>query len=233
MTIQEIAAEFAGIQANYRLLDQQFKQKKQQAEILKKQIDIQQKARWIITEVAQNTQQRFCIKFENLVSMAIQSVFDRPLQFCLEIERKRNKMECSMMIKEVVNGQERIYDDIEGDIGGGVIDVVSFACRIVLWSLQNPRSRNVLIFDEPGKNLGILLPLFGQMVVEISRKLGFQIIIITHDISLMEIADRSYQVTHDGNKSSVKLVKTRTAEELKKAPVKISRFTREDIRDAV
>ena len=64
MTIQEIAAEFAGIQANYRLLDQQFKQKKQQAEILKKQIDIQQKARWIITEVPQNTQQRFCVKFE-------------------------------------------------------------------------------------------------------------------------------------------------------------------------
>ena len=207
MTIQEITNEFAGVKANYLLLSNQLQQKKRQTESLKKQIEIQQKARWILTEVAQNTQSRFKNKVESLVTMAIRNVFDRPLQFCLEIERKRNKMECRLIVKEIVNGQERIYDDLEGDVAGGLIDVVSFACRIVLWSLQNPRSRNVLVFDEPMKNMGKLISLGGQILKEISHKLGFQIIIVTHDEELMEVADRSYQVTHDGNKSIVKLVK--------------------------
>jgi ABC-type transporter Mla maintaining outer membrane lipid asymmetry ATPase subunit MlaF len=139
--------------------------------------------------------------------MAIQSVFDRPLKFNLEIERKRNKMECRLVVTETVNGQERIYDSLEDDVAGGLIDVISFAARIVLWSLQNPRSRNVMIFDEPMKNMGKLISMGGQVLREISHKLNFQIIIVTHDDALIEIADRSYQVTHDGNKSHLHLVK--------------------------
>jgi DNA repair exonuclease SbcCD ATPase subunit len=207
MTSQEIINEFAGAKANYNLLSKQLSAKKEQMESLKKQVEIQSKARWVLTEVAQNTQKRFKDRVESLVTMAIQSVFDRPLHFCLEIERNRNKMECRMLVKELVDGQERIYSDAEEDIAGGLIDVMSFALRIVLWSLQNPKSRNVMIFDEPMKNMGKLISLGGQVLKEISHKLNFQIIMITHDESLMEIADRSYQVTHDGNKSSIHLIK--------------------------
>ncbi|MFA5208222.1 MAG: hypothetical protein WC428_06295 [Candidatus Paceibacterota bacterium] len=207
MTIQEIQSEFSGAQANCKLLEHQLERKKSQFESLKKLVDIQTKARWILVEVSQNTQKRFKDRVESLVTMAIQSVFDRPLKFSLEIERKRNKMECRLLVTETVDGQERIYDNLGDDVAGGLIDVISFAARIVLWSLQNPRSRNVMIFDEPMKNMGKLISLGGQVLREISHKLNFQIIIITHDDELIEAADRSYQVTHDGNKSHLKLVK--------------------------
>lgn len=165
------------------------------------------KARWVLTEVAQMTQKKFKSKVESLVTMAIQSVFDRPFQFHLEFERKRNKMECRPIITEVVDGVERVYDDPENDMGGGAMDIISFALRIVLWSLERPPSRNVIILDEPMKNMGKLITLGGQVLREISHRLGFQLIIITHDDELIDIADRSYQVSHDGNKSHVVLVK--------------------------
>jgi DNA repair exonuclease SbcCD ATPase subunit len=210
MTIQEITNEFAGIQANYRLLSGQLEDKKKQLFDLKKKVEIQTKARWVLTEVAQNTQQRFKDKVESLVTMAIQNIYDRPLQFHMEIERKRNKMECRLTVTEIVNGKERVYDDFEEDIAGGLIDVISFACRVVLWSLQTPRSRNVLILDEPMKNMGKLITLGGQVLREISHKLNFQLLIITHEEELMGIADRSYRVVHDGNKSHIQLVKGMT-----------------------
>ena len=161
------------------------------------------KARWVLTEVQQQTQQRFKDVVESLVTMAIKSVFDRPFKFELEFERKRNQMECHPIVKEIVGDQERIYDNPEDDMGGGILDIISFAFHIVLWSLEKPRSRNVFIMDEPMKNLGKLIVLGGKVLKEISKKLHIQIILVTHDEELLEIADKAFVVTHNGNKSFV------------------------------
>ncbi len=162
------------------------------------------KARWILTEVAKETQIRFKAKVESLVTMAIQSVFDRPFKFVLEFERKRNKLECRPVVME--GDSEYTAKD---DLGGGIVDVISFAMRIVLWSLQQPRSRNTIILDEPMKFVGKgeLLDRAGQMLKEISHKLGIQLIIVTHEPQLAEIGDIAYLVEHKKGKSHVSLIK--------------------------
>jgi DNA repair exonuclease SbcCD ATPase subunit len=177
------------------------------AESCKREAELKTKARYVLVEVAKNTQGKFKEKVESLVTMAIQSIYDRPFQFKLEFERKRNKMECSFVVTEIVGGKERVYTDPENDMGGGIIDIISFALRVVMWSLDDPPSRNVLILDEPMKNLGNLVSLGGQVLREISHKLNIQIILVTHDEELMDIADVSYEVLHDGNESHVVLVK--------------------------
>lgn len=161
------------------------------------------KARWVLSEVQQLTQQRFKERVEALVTMAIKSVFDRPFGFELVFERKRDKMECRPVIYEMVDGNRQDYEDPEYDTGGGILDVISFALRVVLWSMEKPRTRNVMVLDEPGKNLGDLVPLFGNILRQISHELKIQLIIITHDASLMEIGDLSYHVEHDERESHV------------------------------
>lgn len=166
-------------------------------------VDDLTKAQWVLTEVQKKTQEKFKTKIESLVTMAIKAVYDRPFGFELLFERKRDKMEIQPLIYEVVNGKKEYYEDPENELGGGIVDVCSFALRVVLWTMEKPRSRNVFILDEPGKNLGDLILLFGTILREISHNLGFQLIIITHEEELMEIADRAWQVTHDGRESMV------------------------------
>ena len=205
MTVQEVVSEYNEIRVKRDLLKSSIDKKRADLSVLKVKNERQVKARWILTEVSQMTQKRFQTKVETLVTMAIRSVFDRPFEFHLEFERKRNRMECRPIIVETDKG---IYDDPEYDLGGGILDIVSFAFRIVLWSLQKPHSRNIIILDEPMKNMGRLISLGGQVLKEISYKLNLQLIIVTHDDGLTEIGDKVFQITHDGTKSSVKVIKT-------------------------
>jgi DNA repair exonuclease SbcCD ATPase subunit len=218
MTVQEITQEFVEAKARHGLLKQDLDIKLNQILYQKEQVEYMVKARWVLTEVATQTQKRFKEKVETLVTMAIRSVFDRPFQFLLGFERKRNKMECKPEIKELVNGKYRTFDPSE-DMGGGMVDIISFALRVVLWSLEKPRSRAVIVFDEPMKNLGKMVSLAGQVLKEISHKLNFQLIIITHEDELIEIADRAYYISHDGNKSHVELVKGELVNATKKARI--------------
>lgn len=205
--VQEIVDSFRDIKMEYGLLVDRRKQAKKKLRRLKLLQEDLLKARYVLVEVQQLTQKRFKEKFESLITLAIQSVWDRPLRFCLEFEHKRNQMQCNILVKEIVDDVERIYDDLKNEVGGSMLDVIAFAGRIILWSLEQPRSRNVIILDEPMKNMGELIILGGQIIREISHNLGFQLIIITHDKELIEIADKAWSVMHDGNKSHLKLLK--------------------------
>ncbi|KKM00110.1 hypothetical protein LCGC14_1807670 [marine sediment metagenome] len=186
------------------VLESEIQSKRQHFNTLQQQYQNLIKARWILTEVAKETQIRFKAKVESLVTMAIQSVFDRPFKFVLEFERKRNKLECRPIVME--GDAEYVPKD---DLGGGIIDIISFALRVVLWSLQQPRSRNTLILDEPMKYVGKgeLLDRAGQMLREVSHRLGIQLILVTHEPQLADIADIAYEVEHVKGKSVVKMIK--------------------------
>lgn len=177
-----------------------------QAQATQEHIDNLAKARWVVTEVGRQTQTKVKAYIEELVTMVIQSVYDDPnMKFILDFELSRNRSEAFLYIKE---GDSEPYVP-KDEMGGGVIDIVSLALRVVLWSLQKPRSRNVFILDEPFKWLGTGGRLIrgGEILREISHRLGFQLIIVTHEPELIEIADRAWGVTREGKISKVERVK--------------------------
>jgi len=165
------------------------------------------KARWVINEVSTATQKTFQDRVEKLTTMAIRSVFDRDYEFKLKLEVKRNKPECRLVI---VEGREE-FDDLTFDKGGGILPIISFALRVVMWNLERPRSRGVLILDEPLKGAvghdGDLLTKTAMMFRGISSRLGLQLIIITHEPLFVEIADRAWKVIHEKGESIVRLIK--------------------------
>jgi len=166
----------------------------------KKEKEDTEKARWLLSEASKLTQMNVKNQIESLVTMAINSVFDKDYRFICDFEIKRNKSECFLRI---VQGDSEPFD-LKGNVGGGLVDVTSLALRIVLWSMQKPRTRNVLILDEPGRYTGALSVKFGQMVKEISKELKLQILMVTHDSALAEISDRTWEVRHNGVFSEVK-----------------------------
>ncbi len=160
-------------------------------------------ARWVLSEVMRITQSQFKDRIENLVTAAIRSVFDRPFAFHMEFKIQRGKSECLFSVSE----GDIVYDDIENELGGGMLDIIAFALRIVLWSMKNPKSDHVMIADEPFRFVGDYVGDTGQMLQTLSREMGLQFILITHEEELAEVADRAWRVSHDGKFSTVSQIK--------------------------
>ena len=190
MNFPELKSWVEDKKSQQRLLSSQLEEQKGRVESIQQSMDDTTKARWLLAEASKLTQLRVKKKIESLVTMAVRSVFDKDYRFICEFEIKRNKSEVSLMLQE---GSKEPYVPKE-DQGGGLIDVVSLALRVVLWSMEKPRSRNTFILDEPGKWTGRFVGRFGQVLKELSEKLGIQMIVVTHDPELLEVADRSWEV---------------------------------------
>jgi len=148
-------------------------------------------AREIIRHVGQKTQEQLCFHISDITSLALEAVFDNPYKLVTEFVQRRNKTECDLHFER--DGEKVNPMDASG---GGAVDVASFALRVASWSMQRPKSRSVLVMDEPFKNLSTgLLPRASQMLKQISSELGLQIIMVTHLEELMEEADKVFKVS--------------------------------------
>jgi ABC-type transporter Mla maintaining outer membrane lipid asymmetry ATPase subunit MlaF len=155
------------------------------------------KALILIQEVAQSTQTLLRNKVTKLVNLAIRSVFDDPPEFIMEITVKRNRTECELLFKDA----DAIDKPLES-AGGGLLDVVSFALRVVMWTFS--KTDNVLILDEPFKFVSPnLAPRVSEMVSEISTKLNLQIIMVSHAEGINDSAAVTYKIMQQDKVSTV------------------------------
>jgi DNA repair exonuclease SbcCD ATPase subunit len=158
-------------------------------------------ARNIVSEAARITQQQFKLLVEELVTSAINAVFpNKDYKFVMQFVLQNNRPQINLLVQD---GENEPYVP-KDEQGGGLLDIISFALRVVLWSLEKPRSRNTLIMDEPFRWTGNLTELAANMMKEISKKLELQIIMVTHDERLMEIADKSWICKKEKELSVVK-----------------------------
>jgi DNA repair exonuclease SbcCD ATPase subunit len=149
-----------------------------------------EKAREIVREVGLKTQQQLQYHISEITSLALQAVFEDPYELVVEFVQRRNKTECDLLFER---DGDRI-DPISAS-GGGAVDVAAFALRLAAWSMQNPKSRNVIILDEPLRFLSKdHQEQASQMIKELSDRLGLQFIIITHEDTLAQYADKTFRV---------------------------------------
>jgi hypothetical protein len=191
------------------LLQDQIAEWEKTAKNVSNEVDVRTKARWVLSEVSRLTQGRLTDYIESMVTMAIRSVYDRPYYFLVDFKIQHNKSECFFSVYEGPEKprEEMLVDsfflDKDEEEGGGLVSVVSFALRVVLWSLEKPRSNNVIFLDEPFSGLGKLRPRAVRLLTDISHELGIQFIVITHDDELAEMGDAAWRVAFDGTESRV------------------------------
>jgi len=137
---------------------------------------------------------------EFLVSQALEAVFGPEYSF--EVENKVIRNQPEMYFYVVISGKRY---SLKEELGGGVIDLVSFILRVVLWSITTPRTRPTIILDEPGKFISRdKQEVFGEMIKVLSEMLGIQFIIITHEDVLEKVADVAYFVEQKRGVSNVR-----------------------------
>lgn len=147
-------------------------------------------AQVIIQKVAQQTQQELEYHISDVVTTALTAVFGPEYELSVKFILKRNKTEVE--IKLLKDGQ--LLDPMES-CGGGVIDIISFALRIALWSLKKPRTRNTIVMDEPFRFVSRdYLSSVSEIIKMLSKKLNLQMIIVTHIKELEEGANKLFEV---------------------------------------
>jgi len=151
-----------------------------------------EKAQIIMQKVAKETQESIKFHVEDLVTTAIESVFPETYKFLLEFEIKRNRTEINILLLK--NGEKVSPMDSSG---GGLIDVISFALRLSLWSLYKGKKQSIMILDEPFKFLSRdLQDKAGQMLKQLSSMLGIQVIMVTHIPDLIRNADMVFDLSN-------------------------------------
>lgn len=150
------------------------------------------KAQNIVNEHAYKVQTTIKYVLTDIVNHAMQSILDEPYELVLDFVPRRGKTEAEFYLTNKDGDRIKPNDAI----GGGVLDVLSITLRIALWNMKEPKTRNVLILDEPLKSLkGGEMPNNGaRLLKEISDNLGIQIIMVSHDQEIIESADRVFQI---------------------------------------
>lgn len=146
-------------------------------------------AQALIQKVAMDTQNQLKIHIEDIVNTGLDTCFPDQYSCVVDFISARGKTECDTYLKDF--GNNRV--DPLTDNGGGLADIVSFSLRLACWTLSNTDS--LIILDEPFKFLSKnLRPLAGELLKELSQKLSLQIIMVTHDEEMIEIADKLYNL---------------------------------------
>ena len=194
--------------ASIKLLTKNRKEIVTKIDELEQELSTVKEAQDIMNVVGVLSQDNVKQLFEGLVTQAVQAVFGEEYTFELESRIARGKPEIDMFIVE--NGTKYSPKD---EKGGGLIDVISFALRIVSWAIREPRSQNTLILDEPFRCLHKeVLSFLAEMIQRISEELGLQIICITHENQIALVAsfsenNKEFYVRQKDGKSTVEEVK--------------------------
>ena len=154
---------------------------------LKSEVGFSETARIIIQKVAKATQAELEYYISELVTLAFASVFPDPYEFGVAFEEKRGKTECRMRFLR--DGHE--VNPLSGS-GGGPLDIASTTLQFTIWSLN--KTRAIIGLDEPFRFLSRdLQPKAGEMLKEVSKKLGLQILMVTHSEDLAACADKGFK----------------------------------------
>lgn len=137
-------------------------------------------AQAILTELARKVQAQAHKRISQVVSTCLDAIFDDPYEFRISFELKRGRTEAKLRFHR--EGNEVSPMDASG---GGAVDVAAFALRAACVVLHRPRLQKVLVLDEPFKFVSRdYRPAVRAMLEQVSRDLGMQIIIVTHDEAL-------------------------------------------------
>ncbi len=166
-----------------------------------------EEARAIFQKASQVTQTRLSEQIEKIVSSALAAVFEDPYKFKVGFVLRRNTTECDLQFEK--NGKRK---SPLASCGYGAADIASLALRVAYWKLDG-ESRNVLVLDEPLRNLDKERQVLASMMIKnLSRmKGGLQFIIVTHNTALAKSADRQFSVIKEDAVSHVTMIESKVA----------------------
>lgn len=170
------------------------------------QIDNLEKALIIVADAAKKARVMAKDYIEESVTNALRFITQsNDYEFVMQENDRGGIPTYDIFIKTMVDGNESLQNP-EDSNGGGFVDIISVAIKnVFLQMCSDPRiTHKVMYMDEPGKMISDQMSVkFAEFIKLLSDKYGLQVIMITHNKNIANIADKSFIVEKDSNGSKV------------------------------
>jgi len=159
-----------------------------------------------LSQTAKDARNKTIKSIESLATAAVKAVYDQPMEIRLQYKEKGKSNSSDKMTLQLVRfvGDEEVITGILDEVGGGLIETVSFALRIAC--LKWLGYTGPIILDEAYKSLSKdeKIENIAVFLSELNQTVGNQIIFSTHAPEVFEsIASKSFIVTINNGKSEV------------------------------
>lgn len=188
----EFSKELVRVQHEHKLMKEQNEKTKKLIAKYEHDREVHTKAVELLTVVQGVTREKIKDGFETLVTYALRFIYSQDYAFQLEFGRRGNLQELNFNIK--TPEFEEACDPLDTS-GGGVLDIVSLALRAVLLEVSVPKIEGFLMLDESLKHLSkYYLMNASQFLNELNKRLGRQIIFITHQQEFIDNAENAIEI---------------------------------------
>lgn len=191
---QQLMVEYAMKKNMKEKLEKDLNAKQNELEEVANLIDVLEQVRLLLQRASEYAREQIKQQIEMLVTHCLQFVFGPNLEFEIELSEVRGKTNAEFYVVST-------YDDVkiktkpQDARGGGVVDVISLALRIAVIQSTDLYKDGPLILDEPAKHVSNeYINNVAQFLKQISDVFHRQIIMVTHNQYLSEIADLAYKV---------------------------------------
>ena len=191
MDINRVKQLFLQSKGMKKQIENNLIQNKTTLDNLNNRIKLLEQAQAFLQKVATDTQSELKFQIEDIVNLALETVFPNEYVFQVLFNISRGKTEAELVFLDQKTGRQ--IDPMNAS-GGGVVDLTSFALRIASYALEQGND-NVIILDEPFRFVSRdLVSRAGEILKVLSEKLNLQIILVTHIPELIDVADKVFEV---------------------------------------
>lgn len=151
------------------------------------------KARVLLEQYSEIEQQQLKAKVEALCSRGLQTIFGEGYSFSIEMRMLRKQAGMEFTIT-----RELVERDPMDAHGGGLVNVVALVLRLTIVALTPGLSRTVVL-DEPFAQLSQgYIEGMGRFIRELVDATGIQLIIVSHETEIADVADQAYRLFREG-----------------------------------
>ncbi len=207
--IQDVKDKYEALKAYYysqrgrkKQLEHEKSRLEEELQRILDHLDVLEKVRVLLQRVSEYAREQARQQIETLVTHCLQYIFNSDMEFKIEIEEVRGRPEAEFYVVNNMNGTLLKTRPQEAR-GGGVVDIISLALRIAMLQCSNETGMGPIILDEPAKHVSEeYIAHVGEFLRQISKIYGRQVIMVTHNRHLSEIADKSYRIELQGEVSN-------------------------------
>ncbi len=201
--ISELKKIYYTEESKRNLLQKQQNELKTDIEKINKEVDILEKVLILFQKTSKYAREQGKAQIENLTTKSLRYIFDKNYQFEIDISEKRNISSAEFYVVEE-NENTIVKTKPEISKGGGIVDIVSLALRLSFLENTNPKVEGPLILDEPAKHVSQDYTFdIGDFLLQFSKQMNRQIIMITHNPHLASLSENIYKVNQENGISNV------------------------------
>ncbi len=167
-----------------------------------KTVEDNAKTIFLLTSVAMTARDNAKQHFEKIITDALQFVTqDSDYKFIIQDKNSKSKASYEFFVESTVNGEKCLQRPEEAN-GGGFIDIISVAAKYAYLEIFNdPKIQSATVFcDEPGKMISADMSIkFAEYLKFLGEHYGRQIIMITHNDSIANVASKTFSVVKESN----------------------------------